>query len=291
MRCSSAAASARCWRSPAASAMRCASPTRTGRSCSCAASCCRRCSTSASIEIDERIGAHGEIVRELDLMRLQKRAARRVRRRHARLRDRADARLPLSGARAAPGRARADHRLHAGVGEPRSEPADEAGLARRHDGRRRLSVADPAALCRRGRARSLGAVAACRQPRTAAAIHAVERRADRCAPLPGQGRDPVGARRRHRRRGAGLAAGGIRHDHRLRHGRHVDRRHALRGRIRARVRHRSRRRAAARADDAHPHGGRRRRLDLRVRRRALSRRPANRRAPIPVRHAIAAAAR
>ena len=61
-------------------------------------------------------------------------------------------------------------------------------------------------------------------------------------------------------------------NHRLRHGRHVDRRHALRRRIRARVRHRSRRRAAARADDAHPHRRRRRRLDLHVRRRALSRR-------------------
>ena len=36
------------------------------RSSSCAASSCRRCSTKTSIEIDERIGAHGEIVRPLD---------------------------------------------------------------------------------------------------------------------------------------------------------------------------------------------------------------------------------
>ena len=68
-------------------------------------------------------------------------------------RDRADARLPLSAARALAGGARARARLHAGVGEPRGEPADEARLARRHDGRRRLSVADPAALRRSGRAR------------------------------------------------------------------------------------------------------------------------------------------
>ena len=106
----------------------------------------------------------------------------------------------------------------------------------------------------------------------APAVHAVERRADRCPPVPGQGRDPVGTGRRHRRRRRGVAARGLRQDHRLRHGRHVDGRHALRGRVRAGVHHRSRRRQARRADDAHPHGGRRRRLDLPLRRRALSRR-------------------
>ena len=47
---------------------------------------------------------------------------------------------------------------------------------------------------------------------------------------------------------------------------------AFRRRIRARLRNRSRRRAPARADDAHPHGGGRRRLDPAFRRRALSRR-------------------
>ena len=103
------------------------------------------------------------------------------------------------------------------------------------------------------------------------------RRPDRRAPVPGQGRDPVRSGGRHRRRGRGLAARGLRQDHRLRHGRHVDRRHALGRRVRARVRDRSRRRAPARADDAHPHGRRRRRLDLHVRRRALSRRPRVRR--------------
>ena len=78
---------------------------------------------------------------------------------------------------------------------------------------------------------------------------------------------------RHRRRGAGVAPRGLRQDHRLRHGRHVDRRHALRRRIRARVRNAGGGRAPARADDAHPHGGRGRRIDLPLRRRADPRGP------------------
>ena len=68
-------------------------------------------------------------------------------------------------------------------------------VARRHDGRRRLPVADPAPLRRRrSRARAARGVRA--------AVHAVDRRAHRRAPLPGQGRDPVGPGGRHRRRGA-----------------------------------------------------------------------------------------
>ena len=38
---------------------------------------------------------------------------------------------------------------------------------------------------------------------SAAPVHAVDRRPDRRAPVPGQGRDPVGAGGRHRRRGRG----------------------------------------------------------------------------------------
>ncbi len=49
------------------------------------------------------------------------------------------------------------------------------------------------------------------------------------------------------------------------------------GAVRARLRDRSRRRAHARADDADPHGGGRRRLDPAFRRRAVSRRPGFRR--------------
>ena len=64
---------------------------------------------------------------------------------------------------------------------------------------------------------------------------------------------------------------------RLRHGRHVHRRQPLRRRVRARVRDAGGRRAHARADDEHPHGRGRRRLDPAVRRCALARRPAERR--------------
>ena len=51
---------------------------------------------------------------------------------------------------------------------------------------------------------------------------------------------------------------------RLRHGRHLDRRVALRRRVRARLRDPGRRRAHARADDGDPHRRRRRRLDPRA---------------------------
>ena len=244
------------------------------------------------IEADERIGARGEVVHPLDLAVGAARACARRASGHRRGRDRADARLPFSAARAGAGAARARARLRAGLGVARGVPADEARLARRHDGGRCLPVADPAALRGPGRARARRRAATARRAIAAApAVHAVERRADRCAPVPGQGRDPVGSGRRHRRRRRGVAARGLRPDHRLRHGRHVDGRHALRRRVRARVRHRGRRRAARRADDAHPHGGRRRRLDLPLRRRALSRRARIRRRESRARRRTAAAGR
>ena len=119
---------------------------------------------------------------------------------------------------------------------------------------------------------------AAEMPGVQAVLHAVLRRPDRCARLPGQGRDPVRPGRRHRRHGAHRAARrGIAQGDRLRHGRHLDRRVALRRRVRARVRDPGGRRAHARADDEHPHGGGRRRLDPGIRRRALSRRAAERR--------------
>ena len=89
---------------------------------------------------------------------------------------------------------------------------------------------------------------------------------DRRACVPGQGRDPLRAGRRHRRHGAHRAARATATTQRdrLRHGRHLDRRVALRRRVRARVRDPGRRRAHARADDEHPHRRRRRRLDPRA---------------------------
>ena len=78
---------------------------------------------------------------------------------------------------------------------------------------------------------------------------------------------------------------------RLRHGRHLDRRVAFFGRVRARVRDPGGRRAHARADDEHPHGGRRRRLDPALRRQPLPGRARTAPAPIRGRPATGAAAR
>ena len=104
-------------------------------------------------------------------------------------------------------------------------------------------------------------------------VHDVVGRADGGRIVPGQGRDPVGSGRRRGRHGGDRARGRIQSPDRLRHGRHLDRRVALRWRIRARVRDRGRGRAHARADDADPHRGGGRRLDPAFRRRALPRRP------------------
>ena len=54
--------------------------------------------------------------------------------------------------------------------------------------------------------------------------------------VPGQGQHPVRPGRRHRRRGGDGAAGRLRPHHRLRHGRHLDRRVALERRLRAHLR-------------------------------------------------------
>ena len=164
-------------------------------------------------------------------------------------------------------------------------PADEARRPRRHDRGRRLSVADPAPLRGPGGGGAAAARSACMFMQSSGGL-------TDAASLPGQGRDPVRAGRRHRRHGARPARlAGLRQGHRLRHGRHLDRRVALRRRVRARVRDPGRRRAHARADDAHPHRRRRRRLDPALRRRALPRRAAIPPAPIPARPATGAAGR
>ena len=77
---------------------------------------------------------------------------------------------------------------------------------------------------------------AARARRRAADVHAVERRAGRRPAVPGQGRHPVRAGGRHRRRRARRRARRLRADHHVRHGRHVDRCRALRRRVRADLR-------------------------------------------------------
>ena len=234
------------------------------------------------VEAHERVGAHGEVLQPLDEAASARRAAGGLRRRHPRLRHRLHARLPLHGARTGGRRAGARDRLHAGQRLARGQPADEAGLARRHDGGRRLPQPHPAPLRRPGRGADAG---------RAPVLHAEQRRPDRGAPLPGQGRHPVRPGRRHRRHGAHGGGGRPRQGHRLRHGRHQHRRQPLRRRVRARLRDAGGRRAHARADDEHPHRGRRRRVDpaASTARGCVSARRAP--APTPARPATAAAAR
>ena len=110
-----------------------------------------------------------------------------------------------------------------------------------------------------------------------AVLHAVLGRPGRCPRIPGQGCDPVGSGRRHRGHGPHRQPGGARQGDRLRHGRDLHRRLALRRRVRARVRNPGGRRAHARAHDEHPHRGCGRRLHPGIRRLALSRGPAQRR--------------
>ncbi len=219
-------------------------------------------------EIDERIDAAGRDAGPARRGRRPRRLGRRVRRRDPRHRHRADARLPLSRPRGAAGGDRGRDRLYADLGLPPGQPADEAGLARRHHRGRRLPLADPAPL-RRRRRRRFG--------RCPADVHAVERRAHRRPAVPGQGLDPVGPGRRRRRHGPHRRARRLRPGDRLRHGRHLHRRLPLRRRVRTGLRHAGRRGADARADHADPHGRRRRRLDPQLRRRPLSRRSALRR--------------
>ena len=219
------------------------------------------------VEIDERVSAHGEIWRPLD-----ETAAR------AGLQETYDGGLRslaivlMHGYRypaheLALERHRARDRLHPDQRLAPGLAADEAGRARRHHGRRRVPVAGAAPPRRPDRGG-----AARRRP----ALHAVERRAGGGAALSRQGRDPVGPGGRHRRHRADQPARGRRQGDRLRHGRHVDRRLALRGAqrrgSRADVRHRGRGCARARADAGDPHRRRGRGLDRAFRRRALPRR-------------------
>ena len=180
-----------------ASATRCASATRTARTSSPVDIGLPELLYERVIEVDERVGAPTATeVRPLD------EAARDAALRAAyadgipRGRHRVRARLSLSRARAARRRARARDRLHRRSRVSHEvEPADEDRAARRHH----LVDAYLSPILRRyvdrasltgGRA---GAAACCSCSRMAGLTDA--------RPLPRQGRDPVRARRRHRRRG------------------------------------------------------------------------------------------
>ena len=71
----------------------------------------------------------------------------------------------------------------------------------------------------------------CRAHRRAADVHDVVGRSHGRRAVPGQGCDPVGPGRRRRRPGRDRPLGRLRRGHRLRHGRHLDRRRAFRRRV------------------------------------------------------------
>ena len=148
------------------------------------------------VEIDERVDGRGRGAAAARRQRTRAAALqRRLRRRHPLGRDRADARLPLSRARAALAALAREIGFTQVSRQPRGQPADEARRPRRHDRGRRLSLADPAPLCRCRSPRDCGRGARCLFMQSnggLAAAHA----------LPGQGRDSLRPGRRHRRHGA-----------------------------------------------------------------------------------------
>ncbi len=216
------------------------------------------------VEVDERVTSEGEVLRRARSGAHPRRSRGGLCVRHPRRRDRAAARLSPSRARAHRRRDRARGGIRAGFGESRGQPADEAREPRRHDGGRCLSLADPAPLCRRGRGRARSVRLLFMQSN--GGLVDAHRFQGKDAILSGPAGGIVGAVRT-----AQMAR--LRQDHRLRHGRHLDRRVALCRRVRAPLRDDGGGRAAARADDVHPHRGGGRRLDLRLRRRQVSRRP------------------
>ena len=100
------------------------------------------------MEVDERIGADGEVLRELKLEQARADLSTAYEPDLPLGRHRLDARLPLQRPRAAAGGLGARDRLHPGLVQPRGLGPDQAGGPRRHHRRRRLSLADAAALRR-----------------------------------------------------------------------------------------------------------------------------------------------
>ena len=124
--------------------------------------------------------------------------------RHRRRRHRLHARLEISRARAGGCSALPRDRLRAGLGQPRSLAAGQAGRPRRHHRGRRLSVADPARYVRQVAEELGGATRRMRRPPPD--VHDVLRRPDRRRSLPGQGCDAVRPGRRRRRHGRDRAS-------------------------------------------------------------------------------------
>ena len=221
------------------------------------------------VEVDERVRADGTVEQRARPRRGARRSRSRAGRRHRGGRDRLHARLSLSRRTSKQVAALARE-----IGFAQVSVSHEVSPLIKLVGRGDTTVVDAylSPILRRYVAQVGRAQLDAQQLRRAADVHDVVGRADRRRTVPGQGRDPLRPGRRRRRHGGDRPRGRLRAPHRLRHGRHLDRRVAFRRRVRARLRDRGRGRAHARADDADPHGRGRRRLDPAFRRRALPRR-------------------
>ena len=137
-------------------ATRCASPTRRGPTSSPRRSSFPSSFTSASSRSRSACAPTVRSKRCSTSLRLEPAIEQAKAGRHRRRRDRLHACLEISRARAGGRRGLPQDRLLAGLGQPRGLAAGQAGRPRRHDRRRRLSVADPVALCATRVAAELG---------------------------------------------------------------------------------------------------------------------------------------
>jgi 5-oxoprolinase (ATP-hydrolysing) len=217
------------------------------------------------IEADERVGAAGDVVRPLDAEALRRDLEKRVRGGPAQRRDRVPARLPPHAHElAAEALARA-------IGFTQISVSHKVSPLMKLVSRGDTTVVDAylSPILRR----YVDQVAA---EMPGVRLYFMQSSGGLTDAHAFQGKDAIlsGPGRRHRRHGADRRDRPARRRRqgdprdRLRHGRHLDRRLALRRRVRARVRDPGRRRAHARADDEHPHRRGRRRLDPRLRRRS-----------------------
>ena len=225
MRCSSAAACRPRSSRPRDSATRSRSATRTARASSTSASSCRRRSMRDVVEADERVTRRGRGAAAARRGKARGRPCATRGARHRERRDRLHARLPAPRARAPRGGARARGGLPRSDRLARGLAAHPPREPRRHDGRGRLPLAAARALRARVPRRARRA-----PRRRAPRVHAEQWRAGRAGGVPrlqcgalGSGRRP-GGDGAHRRRQRPAAPD------RLRHGRHLDGRRALRRR-------------------------------------------------------------